>query len=753
MNRMKERLGVHAIGLVVLMLAGSAHAVVTDFATGLNITEETTITGVTNRYNGMPSAIRANLTLDRYSYVRLVGSTTTPSILSVGPADAQSAVQCPVITIKNYSGLYATYRNSSGFLDETGSTTIKSCISVMIGENGGEGRFVVQTRGVRFGSNVCNYGLWAECLIIHENATTSSDTLDFLQIDQNGVADITYIVNSNATPARILFNGGMMRDNYTSASYGSQLSPARGKTIILEGINGNPVHIHKEYVARRLNGGLGTIRFQGACDVLLTDAGNNLPGIGNGNRARYFIDPSPYSPIEWRQTGDLVLSNQCFLSCNASNVLPCGTDTGIVRMKANAILDINGTTQNLRSLVSESSLATVTNAHANYMHNSVVSTIIFGTNDTDGVFSARCCDNVNVEKIGTGTLVVSNATVEGTLTVRAGRVLLTGENHIGEIVCADGAMIDAMVQIPPTEDSIKTIQTFPQAGGYKNIFEKKGADTLLVRAGANLDGLFLDVQNGRLQFTGDVTDKWWRLVLLKAANVSTNSYANSNHVELNMFSLFPSNITTSAPNTQKKHLNYGLVTNMSGTAWTSYAQMPAGTCTEGFGETYNWNPTAVGRVWWGVDTLCTNMTAAVFLTTGNPAISESTPRHIVYRLKDDAPPVSSYAIGMTQWSRYAAAEKWRVESSVDGIEWTVRGRAYRKMGEHLRHVPRRGPRHQRNTEFHVLHRRLLQQQRAVPFHGRRRGIGVSEERDRVRGCRRYARHRVHPGFVALLRRA
>ena len=67
MNRMKERLGVHAIGLVVLMLAGSAHAVVTDFATGLNITEETTMNGATNRYNGMPSAIRANLTLDRHS--------------------------------------------------------------------------------------------------------------------------------------------------------------------------------------------------------------------------------------------------------------------------------------------------------------------------------------------------------------------------------------------------------------------------------------------------------------------------------------------------------------------------------------------------------------------------------------------------------------------------------------------------------------------------------------------------------------
>ena len=672
MNHMKEHFDVRAIGLVLLMLAGSAQATVTDFATGLNITEETTITGVTNRYNGKPSAIRANLTLDNYSYLRLVGSTTEGSNLSFGPASDQSAVQCPVVTIKNRSGLYATYRNTSGFLDDTGSAAVKSCIAIVIGENGGEGRFVVQTTGSKFGTNIARFGLWAERLFIHANATTSSDTLDFLQIDQNGAADITYIENDNAKPARILFNGGTMYDNYVNASYGSQLSPARDKTIILEGINGNPVRIQKEYQVRRLNGGAGTVRFQGACDVVFTDAGNNLPGIGNDNRREYTIDPSPYGPIEWRQTGDLVLSNQCFLACNASNVLPCGTDTGIVRMKANAILDINGTTQNLRSLVSESNLATVTNAIANKVHNSVISTIVFGTNDTDGVFSAKCCDNVNVEKIGAGTLVVSNVTVEGTLTVRAGRVLLTGENHIGEIVCADGAMIDAMVQIPPTEDSIKTIQTFPQAGGYKNIFEKKGADTLLVRAGANLDGLFLDVQNGRLQFTGDVTDKWWRLVLLKAANVSTNSYANSNHVELNMFSLFPSNITTSAPNTQKKHLNYGLVTNMSGTAWTSYAQMPAGTCTEGFGETYNWNPTAVGRVWWGVDTLCTNMTAAVFLTTGNPAISESTPRHIVYRLKDDAPPVSSYAIGMTQWSRYAAAEKWRVESSVDGIEWTVR---------------------------------------------------------------------------------
>ena len=299
MNGVQKIVCRRAIGLAILMLAGAAHATVTDFATGLNITEDTTMTGVTNRYNGMPSAIRANLTLDNYSYLRLVGSTTVSSLLSVGPADAQAAVQCPVVTIKNNSGFYATYRNTNGFLDDPdGGATIKSCISVMIGENGGEGRFVVQTSGNNFGTNIKIFGLWAERLVIHENATTSSDTIDFLQIDQNGVADITSIVNSNATPARILFNGGLLRDNYMNASYGAQLSPARGKTIILEGINGNDIRINKEYVARRLNGGQGTIRFQGACDVVLTDSGVNLPGIVNGNRREYTIDPSPYSPIE-----------------------------------------------------------------------------------------------------------------------------------------------------------------------------------------------------------------------------------------------------------------------------------------------------------------------------------------------------------------------------------------------------------------------------------------------------------------------
>ena len=670
MNDIQKIVGRRATVFAVLMLVGVAYAAVTDFETGLNITEETTMTGVTNRYNGRPSAIRANLTLDNYSYLRLVGSTTEGSNLSFGPASDQSAVQCPVVTIKNRSGLYATYRNTSGFLDDTGSTAVKSCIAIVIGENGGEGRFVVQTTGSKFGTNIARFGLWAEQLFIHENATTSSDTFDFLQIDQNGVADITSIVNSNATPARILFNGGVLRDNYMNASYGSQLSPARGKMIILEGINGNNICINKEYMSRRLNGGVGTVRFQGTCDVVLTDSGNNLPGIENGNRREYSIDPSPYGPIEWRQTGDLVLDSNAFLACKANNVLPYGTDTGIVRLKSNAILDINGTTQNLRSLVSESNLASVTNAVANKENTPVVSTIIFGTNDTDGVFSAKCCDNVNVEKIGTGTLVVSNVTVEGTLTVRAGRVLLTGENHIGEIVRADGTVVENLAYTPPTADSIKTIQT-SVLPGFKNIFEKKGANTLLVRAGTELDGLFLDVQDGRLQFTGDVTDKWWRLVLLKSANVNSNSYANASHAELNTFSLYASNIVTSTSKTNMDHLNYGLVTNTSGTAWTSYAQMTAGTCTEGFGETYTWNPTATGRVWYGVDTLCTDKDAAVFQTTGT-AISESAPRHIVYRLKDDAPPVSSYTIGLTQWGRGGALEKWRVESSADGIEWTVR---------------------------------------------------------------------------------
>ena len=64
MNHVKESVCARATGLVILMVAGAAHAVVTDFATGLDITEETTMTGVTNRYNGTPSAIRANLTLD-----------------------------------------------------------------------------------------------------------------------------------------------------------------------------------------------------------------------------------------------------------------------------------------------------------------------------------------------------------------------------------------------------------------------------------------------------------------------------------------------------------------------------------------------------------------------------------------------------------------------------------------------------------------------------------------------------------------
>lgn len=159
--------------------------------------------------------------------------------------------------------------------------------------------------------------------------------------------------------------------------------------------------------------------------------------------------------------------------------------------------------------------------------------------------------------------------------------------------------------------------------------------------------------------------------MLKAANVSETACKSSTGVEMNEFSLYASNITTRVSKGSQM-LNYNLKTNETGMAWTTYSQMTSGTCTEGFGEAYKWNPNVSGRVWWGVDALCCDKAAACFSIFGSPSLSESSPRHIVYRLNDDAPAVSSYMLGYTQWSIGGVLKKWRLESSVDGETWTVR---------------------------------------------------------------------------------
>lgn len=641
---------------------------VTEISGGLQVAETTELSGVTNRYLGTEHAIRADLTVDGKSYVRLVGSTDEAGTVAIGPENASAENQCPVVTVKGNSTFFATYRNSVGFLGETDKSFVKSSLVLEVGKNGGSGKFLVQTANTGFGWNITGFGLWAEKLVVYENATTDGDYIDFLQLDDGGVADIACMVNENSDrPARILFNGGFLRDNYMNKPEGTSLfEPAANCLFVLEGINGEDIIIKKEYHEHALCGGEGVLRFKGDCDVVLRESGNEW----GSNRLKQYLW-TDQGRIEWKQTGDLVLDDRCWLACWGDDQLPYMPETGIVRMKGNAILDLNGTSQKVRSLISGSSLAAVSN-----VTETAGSTLVFGDGDTDGVLSAKCCGNVNIVKTGTGTLVVSNATVLGGFTVETGSVVFLGKNTLsGPVDIRDGVKVFVPDETSNFVRKLRDETRVPSGVGDVT-YEKTGAGVAYARAGEYAEGMDIRVNEGTLKFTGVTDDRWWRFTFKAAAKLTgRTSCAVTRQIELATIMLLATN-ATAMTYSGDGCLSKGMQTN--DVPPESYADLQPGYCMHGEGGTSEYNPTASGRKWWGASALFdaeTSTDSVSVFKTLSPEIYESdsnTWHHVALRLPDGGGPVASYGLRTTQWGLSSVPRKWMVESSADGVNWTVR---------------------------------------------------------------------------------
>ena len=220
-----------------LTAVGALPSHVIDFSGAFVVNEPTTLSAVTNRYPdaGAAHAIHADLTLDQNTYLRLGDKGTSSSTwsLAVGSEPGEN----PTITVKGGSVFLTTYRDTKGFLDDADDGSVQpSYLFATMGANGGSGgKFLVQDAPYSsYGGNNSKNPLWMEKLTVSQNARTTAETFDVLQLDGNGFADITTIVNENDKPVRILFNGGYLRKNYMN-SRGESLAPATGKTIGVSG--------------------------------------------------------------------------------------------------------------------------------------------------------------------------------------------------------------------------------------------------------------------------------------------------------------------------------------------------------------------------------------------------------------------------------------------------------------------------------------------------------------------------------------
>ena len=373
--------GILAATTMAMALGAQASVLTGDV---LQIEAATTFSGVTNVYTAVnPGHILADLTLADRSFVRLVGGngSNVASAFHVATNAADVA-----ITVSG--GAAGTTGKFKMTLSDPGTFGLYMC-----------------SHPDRVGSGYAVAGGFTA--VFHEldieTSVSPHETgyIDFLQLNDGATAVFGKISVDNATPARILFNGGALEWSHSLVASLpiKTLSPYAGCELILEGVNGNPVKFRKTDRGGDLTGRLGgTVRFRGG-DVIL--AADNNTAVWNFATS---------DNVVWEQTGDLVLKDGLMLTMGNGYRLPYGADNGILRLSSSgaaasqrAILNMPNHDQPLNGLVAEgvgARFSMVTNT------TTTVRTIILDTRarNIDVPFGIACSSKIKVQKKGTGRM-------------------------------------------------------------------------------------------------------------------------------------------------------------------------------------------------------------------------------------------------------------------------------------------------------------------------------------------------------------
>ena len=258
-----------------------------------------------------------------------------------------------------------------------------------------------------------NAHLFCGDISVPADATAASGVLDIIRLDANGMLTQTQGSEKirNLSPdcdARILFNGGNLTD---SNGWGAakRFSSTAGRALVFESVDGNPIMLRYRY-GSLFEPTEGQVKTAGDGAVVVHSSERG------GNHYGWRLAASHFA---WGHRGDLRLSSYMCCVCTSENALPCLEDGGdVVLDGANRDnwLDLNGTSQAVNGLLVGA---------ASVLSNGVetAATLKFGLARPDGVLNAPVIHGrVDVEKVGTGTLTVTNTPMLGTLAVAEGRV-------------------------------------------------------------------------------------------------------------------------------------------------------------------------------------------------------------------------------------------------------------------------------------------------------------------------------------------
>ena len=395
-------------------------------------------------------------------------------------------------------------------------------LRTVVGANGGCGTVVLnrsaRLRGLSFA--------------VAADATCANEVMDVLEFGESSWLWVRTITNESLKPARFRWTGA---NGYISVrSWGTKLFnlPNKENEIILEGSASCPIRINGSdqdyYLINPAS--KGWLRFCGGGDVSLE------AGYYTGGNARKYMILSTTN-IVWESIRGLYFKNGTTsgggrFETSVDNVLPWGPNVGNVYVVNTAsdyydkperltLLDFKGHSQKLNGLVMDHSIVSNTTGTA---------TLTFGTDNTDGLFAADLTNpGIRPVKVGSGTLSVSNATVNTFVSTGGTIHVLPGTTFSGHHLAAtnttfvfDGGALDfetveteGCAMILPT--NTQTNQLIQASQLVANL-EKDGANYLTCEPPANANGVSLHVKAGTLRFGGTLCDsKYWRFIAKKSA--------------------------------------------------------------------------------------------------------------------------------------------------------------------------------------------------------------------------------------------
>ena len=361
----------------------------------------------------------------------------------------------------------------TGYLGN-GSTVVTN------GLNGGTGRIVAP--GSTSGDDV---GLWdwdsvlriSKVVLARDVAASSAGFVDLLELGNVTIAASKF-ENMSSLRGRIKVRGGRLG---LKQSWGSTLFSG---AFEVDTVDGRSVAFGNNWAPYSLTGNPGDLVFGGTGSVCLGDSQNDDDA--------QFVTLNP--GISWHE-GDLVLRNYGKVKTASDDILPHGQGKGAVRVDTkNGWLHLNATTQHLNGLDATKGKTTSDGGYA--VLGSAGAKLVFGGGDTDGSLGGAVSPTVSVEKIGAGTLSVTDVTTVGGVTVSAGTMTVRSALSLAALSVAAGAtlVIDGVTLTPSSTDIAGTV-TLLNGGQLVN---PVAAETSVRTAGLSLPGALVKSGTGTL---------------------------------------------------------------------------------------------------------------------------------------------------------------------------------------------------------------------------------------------------------------